>query len=512
MSDAFTWWNNYFPLDKPSDKNILPLHTKSENFWNEYFPPMKLLLNSIQNSDQFWRKVQKVITCLTYSDVPCPFLQYNMFISKLYSLKEKLSYNTINNVITFLELVPRVSEPYNLLWVVPPILPSPSFYFDLLISISEKDHWIWIDFLSYEGSVDLFFDYMLPLLEPNIHLCDYNTIKLIISAIQLVTNALITKPGNISHLSESIYKIFSKFILIFSSSSPTVGYYALKSCLIILDRLRFAFTSEKYGQYIITLIKKVRENDYFVIYTMNYLRSILVGDHFLATAALEFLSKPKSAEEIDYAFQFINKFDSGKSEEISKAFLILCINDKVFSNTALSYLLNLLDRCDESRWIYSFLQKCTHFAIMAKYNSKYNRKTEMIVNLFKTLANSNQEWVKRAISKNAAYMLASSLFPINIVSLLDPDPFFDKKIQNSLMKSVHSKVIKDLLDVSIFKERKTKIDTPNVLQKQYKISAKKSSSNSCCKKDILIKKIKSMDTFSKKALFRPKCLKTKKKS
>lgn len=464
---AQQWWESYFPPEGRNAGDRLPEHIRSERFWEEYFPPMLVYLNSIQNSDQFWRKTQRIIESLTGETLPCPFLQFKSFIQQLYRLRNTLTFSSPQIAIRFLELLPSESNSDIILWYLPSYINDTLDYFDLLFQLSTSEHRLWIEFMNSSGSIDIAIDKWLPMLKINIPRPDYRQTTLAITIMQLITDLFISKPGHISDFTEKFAQFFKRLLSFINSDKGTFAYYASNCCLTLLDRLTHAFSLNNYSALVSRYILSVRRSPSIITYSMTKLFKIIQNDEIRMNAVSTFLNSANSADDFVLAVEAIKYTDRRRVTPTVQTLLQISTTSKAFSKVSQSVLGDVFNYTGDFPWISGYLRKSANFVAAAISNGRFLRRAKSILDLYITLYNTEILWLRSVLSDVGGFLVATQKVPMATLLKLHPSPVTDRKTVGNYTQQMDPKDIKAILNSKSFEEEYKALEPLNTAKNNH---------------------------------------------
>ncbi|EAY11045.1 hypothetical protein TVAG_410500 [Trichomonas vaginalis G3] len=455
---AREWWERYFPPEGRNAGDKVPDHIKSERFWEEYFPPMLVYLNTIQNSDQFWRKAQRIIEALTNEIVLCPFLQFRSFVQTLYNLRNTLTFSSPQIAIKFLEMLPAESDSNIILWYLPSYINNTLDYFDLLFQLSKSEHRLWIEFMNSSGSIDIAIDKWFPMLKLNVEKPDYRQTTLVITIMQLLTDLFTSRPAQITDFPERFAKFFKRLLSFINGDKGAFAYYASDCCLNLLDRLTHAFSSNNYSALVSKFVTSVRNSPSIISCSMSRLFKIIQNDEIRMNALSSFLSTANSSDDFLLAVETIKNTDRRKVSPAVQTLIHIAASSKPFSKTAQSVIGEVLNYTGDFPWITPYIRKTANFVGAAISNGRFLRRAKSILDLYIVLYNTDIFWLRSVLSEVGGLLLATQKVPMTSLLILHPSPVTDRKSIMTITQPMNPNEIKGLLNAKVFEEEYKPID------------------------------------------------------
>ena len=446
--EAKEWWEKYFPSDS-FNRNKLPDHTTSDKFWEDYFPSMKLFTENIYNSDQFWKKTQRVLETITGDALPCPFSQMNSFIKYLYDNQNKVKLNSKDVILRFIEMLPNranTGEQNILLWQLPDWIKDEFQYFDLLMDFVHNDHKLWKDFLETDGIIDLALDKFLPMMNGESTNNSIKSVELSIQISSFVVELITAKPGNITNFPAVFANVLTRLIsYLTKSDNLTLSFYSINNITKMFNSCQFCLSPSVFAQCIRKYIQTLTRLDNMRLIAFMKLEKI-VNEDFKNEILVAVLQSLNCAEDVEFVASTILNMQKTKAIPAVQLFLQTAGNNKIFSKICCKYLKQILTHTGDIPWIHSFIKRATRFILMAHYNSVYLRKVKMLLDLFLVLYQTDLVWLQKDISNACGFLLSTERIPMPYLSKMQPSPgSTDKKQMNECMKQIQKKEIKKIM-------------------------------------------------------------------
>lgn len=474
FSDPQKWWDSTF--SSSLTRNGLPDPDTMSLFWQKIFPIFSLLSDNITNTDQYWKRIQRIMRQMSskIDEVPCPFQRLKQFIPTFYQFTQELDPKSISQIFTSLECMPQSYDPQTILWRIPSVIEDPQIFLTILDSLHSSNHWIWNAVVNYDGGCDLIFDRFLPYLIPISDEVPSNIKKFHIITINLIISIL----TNCSRLPDTFDNFFSSFLLILKKGSPEQSIYCFRLLSDVFKSNRSFFLAEQLSNYVQEFAESSISNAILKPFVGSFVLSLNIPS--LSIIYLSNLILKNKPDHNDILFIEHNLLCSNEdASPIILKLLSLSTTDKIYCTVylhAINTLKPLLSSYNSS--ISSFIQRAVGFVVIARSHNSKHRTVSMIFDLLKTLTSLGHEWLRNEVSRGASILLASQKVPLAFVNSLRPSMHCDKSelikfekmaIDSKLnIKTLLSEI--DTLNITPNKSNKEKLNMINSSQSKGKIS------------------------------------------
>ncbi|OHT03412.1 hypothetical protein TRFO_06627 [Tritrichomonas foetus] len=432
MEQARKWWEKSFP-DSVITGAGLPKIDTMKLFWESIFPPLALLSDYITNTDQYWKKMQRIMTQMSDNqDIPCPFQKLKLFILAFYEFVQKidLSLNSKSKkldylqLIKFLECMPKSYEPHSLIWNIPAAVGHPESLLVLLDLLHTSKHWIWNALMNCDGVDDLLFDRLSPYISP---LSKYSNSELKyykLLAIDIVTITFMHNP----RFPDPFDSLFSRYLNVMKNGSVEESIHCFRSLTLIFEKLRSQIGTGHLCNYMKDFAGTAISIHFLRRMFVTFLLSLKLPNLSVSFISRLLLQNNPDHNDIDFiTTHLIPNNNHEKHTSIVLKMLSLAVTDMIISRSIIKSL-NSLRKLFDSHIpiICTFIQNAVGFVIIAQANETCARHVSMIFDLLKALLNLNQDWLKNEVMKGAAILLASQKVPLAFANSLKPSMHCDK--------------------------------------------------------------------------------------
>lgn len=423
LSDARNWWESTFSSSLVT-KSELPDPDAMSLFWLKKFPILALLSDSITNTNQYWRRIQRIMMQMSSKnkEIPCPFQRFKQFILSFYQFVKELDAKSISQVLVSLECIPQTYDPQIILWRIPFVIDNPKFFLTLLDVLYISNHSIWNNLISFDGGCDLILDRFLPYIIPISENDPKETKDFNMITINMVVSALL----NQSRLPDLFESFFNSILLILKNGTSNQSIHCFRLLINLFKSNRFNISTEQLNNYVKLFAESSITNPLLKPFVGPFVLSLNIE-----TLSIIFLSNlylrniPDQNDILFIERNLINSSENANS--IILRLLSLSTTDKIYCATYL-HAINSLKSLFASNMpsVSFFIKRAVGFIIIAKSRNSKRRTVSMIFDLLKTLSNLGHEWLKNEVSNGAAILLASQKVPLAFVNSLRPSIQCDK--------------------------------------------------------------------------------------
>lgn len=423
--DAQNWWDANFSSSLDNNRQ-LPDPDFMPSFWQKKFPIFSLLSDSITNTDQYWKRIQRIMSQMSFSnnDIPCPFQRLTQFVPAFYYFVQKLDPKSIKQLLIFLECMPKSYDTQTILWNIPSAIKDPQTFLNLLDTLFTTKHWIWNALINCDGGSGLFFDRFLPYITPISDELSKDIKNFHFIVIDIVFSVFMSQPS----FPDSFDSLFPNFLRILQKGNPEQSIHCFRLLTNLFKLHCSSFPTESFSTYLKDFSEAAVTNPILKPFVGPFALSL--HNHSLSIIFLAQLYLKNSPNQNDILFIENNLMNTQENpNSIILRILSLCITDKIYCSSYL-HLLKAVKLLLSSNIpsVSNFVQNIVGFVIIAKSRNSKHRTVSMIFELLKTLSNLGYEWIRNEVSHSAAILLASQEVPLAFVNSLKPSMHCDKSV------------------------------------------------------------------------------------
>ncbi|OHT07840.1 hypothetical protein TRFO_23784 [Tritrichomonas foetus] len=397
------WWNSLLDeKDRRDDGNFeIPQVSKIIFVFLNVAPKLVLIYDSRNDENTFWSRFHQVVcTLLDDHSIPYPSKNYCDFLRHFYKLRNKLNFETPEDVVKLISVIPQASDPAFMLWRFPERLDDPFLYFQTLLHMHNSHTSVWFSFLSKQGSIDQIFDRYLPLLAPA---CKFS-VAATSSNIDLLITLLVDRFRLLANFLEVTDKFYSKLISLIQFSDLTIAITAFRAACFLFTFSRPKHTVEHHTNWLIELISStdnVVELQYLAFHFTCQVK--LTNFKYMNICKFIILRGISQPSDLIMLKRVLMMPQVDKPISALLYLINLSVNNKIWGKAASSILIEPLSRFSDQQslisWMTTFVRKSFVFIGASKQLQKYSSKISLILNFYETISNAHVEWINKMAAR-----------------------------------------------------------------------------------------------------------------
>ena len=432
--DAIQFWNLHFNDSSLSDKNM-PKIEVATGFWLKVFPPLSLISKNINNDDQYWKKIHRIMTTIMKNeDVPSPFQRPKNFIEYFYRFVKMLDLKSIDQLILLLDFIPKVNDPLTVLWEIPELYSNdnPGMLLILLDALKQMRHEIWTNIVNHSNLIDdLVIDRIAPYIFPMDQKASAESKYHCSIAISILADLFVNNP----RFPDPFESLLTRLLNVMKNGCLEIGVQCFRSIKYILETIHKKIPSANLTNY----VKDFADAAVSVPYLKKIIGPALLSMNFpgISTFYVINLLLQNKPDHNDFAyiaqiFSSVSSINSAfdeeiKPESIALQLLISASTDVVFCTTIIKIIPMIKKLYEKSiPSICLFIKNAVGFVIIARSNSIRCPNVSMILDIFRCLNDLGYDWLRNEVANAASILLASQKVPLAIVNALKPSIYCNK--------------------------------------------------------------------------------------
>jgi hypothetical protein len=406
----------------------LPSPDEMVPFWLSAFPALSLLSKFVQNSEAYWRRMQRILSHIDDdSEVPCPFARASQFVSASSLIISSIHPTSLPKIVRCLERMPHSADVSVLLWDLPVAFGDADLFIRFIDHISHGGHWLWTGLLNTPGGVEVLVDRLVPYIERLPRASSPAAVDRRLICIDILMRLFLDKPPGFDQFDD----FFRRLIALVEAGVPlTLAVNGFLGAHQLLGLSRQVFGAEAYHNYWSLFIETSAGHSSLRRLMIRMVLSSSLCEYSRTTLVRVLLENSPDHEVIWAVANFLFPSDGSTLEKpisVLQWLAIGAVTNEIFART-FSKVISVMTRSfgTEVPWLIAFVRQATGFVILAQGRHECSLEVAMIFELFANLTRMGLDWLSEEISSAAAILLASQKVAIAVVNSLKPSARFDQ--------------------------------------------------------------------------------------
>lgn len=442
--ESFKWWNSQ--LETCDDAYSPPTIVSSQIAYTIFYqlcPQMMIFDEFIDNDQAYWGEIRRFLSSrFTKISIPDPSENFPEFINILFNLKDKITLNTVNDSLHFLQLYQTAEPSFFVLRQLPLIVASPTIYYETIISLPKCNSFMWTNMIQEIRFVDNFY-YMnknsFTFFPKNSEVSNWNIILLCSSAFSYIFSGAIEYSAKASVF---CYYYLRDINSILKFAPDGVNASLLRDSFLIFQSTEKKITLRQKNQIrakeiLLTLVKCDSElTKMFVVFLLSFRSVILSKSEILEIVIIESIRKLSDFDILELIC------DEKTCKPILTYLYRHMISNQIFHRSCLSLILSILKQYEKDEALQSEAIKFIYgLLIFLNYSTKWKKYQSRSMYICETLSSfldSDLFWIHDSILSAASTIARLGSVPCYF-DLLFPINYKNNSEFSALFSSIKSK-------------------------------------------------------------------------
>jgi len=419
--DAITWWNKTIYDDDSDSIPSIPHVEQASLIWSIISPVILSHTRFTTNIDEYWGSVRSIVQKVMEKDVADPLSDFESFLVSLYESRSVLFPKTVGACLLYIQkfydgvdffiskFFYSVSDPY--------------LAYITVYSLINKNHPLWVSFISEYGATERFYDLSITYLGSLSENDFVENIDFRLEVARVITN-IITQSHDLI-LSESIFSsLFQRLLNLIMYSNPIAAVSFFRCALQLFDYYFEQLSKDNQLTYLSSLFGAASHTHLLYSLSVSYISKKMqsIGEHTIIIAALS-TNNYITLYPLETLESCFSTFNSHSQSSFVRYLCRLMANNLIWMRASGALLASILRNNQISgdiiEWLESYFLRLFIFIKSSHMHDKYINRAVTLCEVLSSEIFNGLDWLQKLIFSSAAAAFALDNGPPCLTEFFD---------------------------------------------------------------------------------------------